>query len=152
MSEKAFKQIGLWIDHNKAHIIGYDEGHVKLIETVESPVEALKREAGEGNDSTRFTSNNNHTSNNEYKKHNVSQNELKEYFKILENKLHPYEDILLFGPGTAKEQIRNRLREIKSFDKKWLSIQKSDRLTENQLLAFVRDFYKDEFPSISPGF
>lgn len=148
MDEKTFKQLGLWIDHNKAMLIGYQDGQASLIETVESPVEALKRDAGEGNDSTRFTPNNNHTSNNEHKKHNISQNELRDYFKILESKLQPYEDILIFGPGTAKEQIRNRLRELKSFDNKWISIQKSDKLTENQLLAFVRDFYKNESPAV----
>jgi hypothetical protein len=148
MSENSIKQIGLWIDHNKAMVIGYEDGNATLLETVESPVEAIKRQEGEGNDSTRFTSNNNHTSNNEHRKHNISQNELKEYFKILEAKLQPFEDILIFGPGTAKEQIRNRLREIKSFDNKWLSVQKSDKLTENQLLAFVRDFYKNESPAV----
>ncbi|TVP51913.1 MAG: hypothetical protein EA341_04185 [Mongoliibacter sp.] len=148
MSENSIKQIGLWIDHNKAMLIGYEDGNATLLETVESPVEAMKRQEGEGNDSTRFTTNNNHTSNNEHRKHNISQNELKEYFKILEAKLQPFEDILIFGPGTAKEQIRNRLREIKSFDNKWLSVQKSDKLTENQLLAFVRDFYKNESPAV----
>lgn len=148
MSTNSFKQIGLWIDHNKAHIIGYENGNVEILETVESPVEARKRQDGEGNDSTRFTPNNNHTSNNEHRKNNISQNELKEYFKILESKLQPFDDILIFGPGTAREQIKNWLREIKSFDNKWLSVQKSDKLTDNQLLAFVRDFYKNESPAV----
>ncbi|PRY86941.1 hypothetical protein [Mongoliibacter ruber] len=148
MSGNGFKQIGLWIDFNKAHIIGYQDGSVEILETVESPVESLRRQDGEGNDSTKFTSNNNHTSNNEYRKNNISQNELKEYFKILESKLQPFDDILIFGPGTAREQIKNRLREIKSFDSKWISVQKSDKLTDNQLLAFVRDFYKNESPAV----
>jgi len=52
----------------------------------------------------------------------------------------------LFGPGTAKEQLRNRLRDNKSFGGKWLSVQPSDKLTDNQLLAFVREFYDSSTP------
>ena len=65
---------------------------------------------------------------------------------MMETKLHSFDDILLFGPGVAKEQMRNRLRENKSFDGKWLSVQTSDKLTEKQLLAFVRDFYVNSNP------
>jgi hypothetical protein len=43
-----------------------------------------------------------------------------------------------------KEKLKNRLKENKSFDGKWLSVESSDKLTDNQLLAFVRDFYKKE--------
>jgi hypothetical protein len=60
--------------------------------------------------------------------------------------LAAYDDILIFGPGVAKEQFRNRLRENKGFSDKWLSLQSSDKLTENQLLAYVRDFYKESNP------
>ncbi len=40
--------------------------------------------------------------------------------------------------------MKNRLREKKAFEGKWLSVERSDKLTENQLLAFVREFYKRE--------
>jgi len=142
MENRSFKQIGVWMDHSKALIVGHDNGSATLLETVDSPYERIIREPGEGDDKTRFTGNSEHSSNNEYRKNNTSQNELNEYFKMLEGKVKMYDDILLFGPSTAKEQFRNRLRENKSFDGKWLSVQPADKMTENQLLAFVRDFYK----------
>ena len=142
MENRSFKQIGVWMDHSKAMIVGHENGSATLLESVDSPYERIVREPGEGDDRTRFKGNSEHSSNNEYRKNNISQNELNEYFKMLEGKVRMYDDILLFGPSTAKEQFRNRLRENKSFDGKWLSVQPADKMTENQLLAFVRDFYK----------
>jgi hypothetical protein len=146
MSENSFKQVGVWIDHSKAQLIGYHNGNAEIIETIESPYESIRRVEGEANDMTRFSPNPEHTSNNEHKKNNISQNELNEYFKLMEGKLHRFDDILLFGPGTAKEQLRNRLRENKSYNGKWFSVQSSNKLTDNQLLAYVRDFYKNALP------
>lgn len=140
------KQVGLWMDQSKAQVVEYSNGTAVLVENIDSPVESIKRIEGEVKDTTRFTSNTEHTSNNEHKKHNIAQKELNEYFRILENKLAAYDDILIFGPGIVKEQFRNRLRENKGFSEKWLSVQTSDKLTENQLLAFVRDFYKESNP------
>ncbi|MFL0684240.1 MAG: hypothetical protein ACK4SF_20120 [Algoriphagus aquaeductus] len=139
-----YKQIGVWIDHSKAHLIGFKSGQAKLLETVDSPYESIKRIDGEGKDMTRFSPNPEHASNNEHKKHNTTQNEINEYLRMMEHRLQPFEDILLFGPGTMKEKLKNRLKENKSFDGKWLSVESSDKLTDNQLLAFVRDFYKKE--------
>ena len=139
-----YKQIGVWIDHSKAHLIGFKSGQAKLLETVDSPYESINRIDGEGKDMTRFSPNPEHASNNEHKKHNTTQNEINEYLRMMEHRLQPFEDILLFGPGTMKEKLKNRLKENKSFDGKWLSVESSDKLTDNQLLAFVRDFYKKE--------
>lgn len=139
-----YKQVGVWIDHSKAHLIGFKSGQVRLLETVESPFESVKRVEGEGSDLSRFSPNPEHSSNNEHKKHHIAQNEINEYLRMMEQKLAGFEDILLFGPGTMKERVKNRLREKKAFDGKWLSVEPSDKLTENQLLAFVREFYKKE--------
>jgi stalled ribosome rescue protein Dom34 len=146
MKNNHARQVGLWMDHSKAHVVEYSNGAAVLVENIDSPVESIKRIEGEVKDTTRFTSSSEHSSNNEHKKHNIAQKELNEYFRILENKLSAYDDILIFGPGVAKEQFRNRLRDNKGFSDKWLSLQSSDKLTENQLLAFVRDFYKESNP------
>lgn len=140
------KQVGIWIDKYKAQFIAYSDGNVSLIETVESPLESRRRIDGEGSDKTRFSTNNEHVSNNEYRKNNISQNELNDFFKILEDKVKTYDDILLFGPGKVKEQFRNRIKEHKLFKDKWLALESSDQLTEKQLLAFVRTFYKNSNP------
>lgn len=140
------RQVGLWMDQSKAQLVEFNNGAAVIVENIDSPIENLKRIDGEGKDTTRFSPNNEHISNNEHKKHNIAQKELNEYFRILETKLAAYDDILIFGPGVVKEQFRNKLRENKGFSDKWLSVQTSDKLTENQLLAFVRDFYIESNP------
>jgi hypothetical protein len=143
MDLKSYKQIGVWMDHSKAYIIGHQKGVARLIETVDSPFERIKRQEGEASDHTRFSPNPAFTSNNENRKNNISKNELDEYFKVLENKLSGYEEILLLGPGTAKDQFKNRLTKSKSFSVNRLALKDCDRLTGNQLLAYVQEFYKD---------
>lgn len=142
MINKDFKSVGIWLDQSKAHFIGYDEGEAIFIESLISPHERIKREEGEVNDTARFSPNPSVLSTNEYRKNNIAQNELNEYFKMLEEKISKFDDIFLFGPGTAKDQFKNRLADNKAFSKKWVSVQNADKMTDNQLLAFVRDFYK----------
>ena len=142
MKTKVTKQIGVWLNHSQAHFLGYKAESAFFIETVESPYESIIRVGGEGNDKTRFSSNTERGSNNEKRKHNIVQNELDEYFSILEAKLEIYQEILLFGPGTAKEELFNHLSENKIFKGKHIAVKSSDKLTENQMLSYVLDFFK----------
>ncbi len=138
--KKETKQAALWLDHSQAHLFGYREGESYLIETIESPLERKPRIEGEGNDTTRFGAN--YYSNNEDRKHNKMQNELASFFSELEGKLKDFDEILLFGPTNAKEQLFNRLSENKSYVSKTFSVESVGKLTENQTLAYVRDFFK----------
>jgi len=142
LKTKETNQIGVWLNHSQAHFIGHKAESAFFIETIDSPYESIIREEGEGNDKTRFSSNTERGSNNEKRKHNIIQNELDEYFKILEGKLESYQEILLFGPGTAKEELFNRLSENKLFKGKNIEVKSSDKLTENQMLSYVLDFFK----------
>lgn len=142
MKTKAAYQIGVWLNHSQAHFIGYKAESAFFIETIDSRYERVIREEGEGNDKTRFSTDSERGSNNEKRKHNIVQNELDEYFEILEDKLESFKEILLFGPGTAKEELFNRLSENKVFKGKDIAVKSSDKLTENQMLSYVLDFFK----------
>ncbi len=133
------KQAAVWLDHSTAHIIGFENGESFLIETIESPYDRKPRVEGEGSDVTRFG--NAYVSNNEDRKHNRLQNELDAYFKELEGKLKDYTEILLYGPTNAKDQLRNRLSENKAFADRSIAVESVGTLTQNQIMAFVRDFY-----------
>jgi len=142
LNTKVTKQIGVWLNHSQAHFIGYKAESAFFIETIDSSYESIIREEGEGSDKTRFSSNTEQGSNNEKRKHNIVQNELDEYFNILEGNLESSQEILLFGPGTAKEELFNRLSENKLFKGKDIEVKSSDKLTENQMLSRVLDFFK----------
>ncbi len=109
------KQVGVWMDQAKAYLIGVQEGNAYLLEIVASNISRLKREDGEDDDKTRFSSNPQQSSPNEYKKNQVKTNELHGYFKKLQSKLNNFEDILILGPGTVKDQFFNELLVSQAF-------------------------------------
>lgn len=109
------KQIAVCLNLSKAQFIGESDGNFRFLEEVISPYKKIKREEGEGSNKTRFGSLPLFGSNNEKTNHNISQNELKIYIKMLENKLLTYDEILIFGHGKAKDQLNNHLLESKHF-------------------------------------
>lgn len=143
--EKA-TQLGVWIDYGQAILIGYADGAAWEMDRIVSSSFKGHREEGEGIDSNRFTTNHTHTSNNEYRKHQSEQHETSDYLKQLEQELVRFREVLIFGPGKAKEQLRNRLKENKAFRSAWVAVENSDKMTPNQLLAFVRDFFRQNEP------
>ena len=136
------KQVGVWMDYFQAYFIEYDSINAVIVEAIKAPYESRLREKGETDDKTRFSSNPRHSSPNEYSKQNIEREELKGYFKILENKLVAYRDILLFGPGTARDQFFNQISENNFLEGKRITVQISDKLTENQMVAFVEDYFE----------
>jgi stalled ribosome rescue protein Dom34 len=81
-------------------------------------------------------------SNNEFKKNRIEENDLQAYYKSLAEKLEGYDEILLFGPGEAKKQFKNVAEQLHVFQNKVLHVETSDKLTSNQLLEFVREYFK----------
>ncbi len=141
MTKNTSTQLGVWLDQSKAYLVVYYKGKASFLEEVESPYDRKFREEGEGSDHTRFGPSLPYTSNNENKKHNIAKNEMKAYFSSLEDKLLGYDDILLLGPGTAKDRLRKRLAENNAFSTTRVFIKTSDKMTENQLLAYIREFF-----------
>jgi len=141
METYSTKQVGVWLDQAKAYLIGMQEGNAFLMEIIESKIPRLKREEGESDDKTRFSSDSQHSSSNEFKKNQIKTNELKSYFRKLQNKLKDFEDILIIGPGTIKDQFFNALMENQEYDGKSIEVQTKGKFSENQLMAYINDFF-----------
>ena len=135
------KTAGVFLDQSKAEIISFEGGVAAFMESVISDYGGRERFDGEGNDDTRFTSDPYHGSNNEFKKHRIEENELKAYFKFLAEKLNGFDRILLFGPGEGKKQFSNYVADLNTFKGKQIFVESSDKMTTNQLLEFVREYY-----------
>lgn len=137
-------QVGVWMDHAQAYFIEYDGINAVIVDAIEAPAVSLLREKGETDDKTRFSANPQHSSPspNEYNKQNIEQEELKQYFKMLKKNLSGYRDILLFGPGTAKDKFFNRISDDNFLEGKRISVQITDKLTENQMVALVEDYFE----------
>lgn len=134
---KDVKEIGVWMDHSKAKFITHQPLN-EHIQTLHSEHDIMPREDGKGADGSR---NGTHASNNEYHKHNKENEQLHRYYTQLSSLLEQYDNILLFGPTKAKEELKNILNENKKFAAKKICVESSDEMTNHQLLAFVREHF-----------
>ncbi len=75
--------------------------------------------------------------------HNKEQGEQLEYYhKILKGIIN-YDQVLLFGPTDAKNELRTILKADHAFDNITIEILQTDKMSENQLLAFVRKHFAE---------
>lgn len=78
----------------------------------------------------------------EHSMNNAKQTDTAKYFKTVSASLLPYDEILLFGPGKSQEQFHNFLKEDAQFNTKKITVDSADHLTDPQMIAKVRDFFK----------
>ena len=118
---KTTKHLGIWMDNSTAHVI--ESGQ----ETVETNAIYLKHEQGSGS--------------NENLMHNREQRLQTEYYKDLSEFIKNYEEVILFGPTNAKVELMNILKEDQHFSKIKIDVKSADKMTYNQQLAFVKDYF-----------
>ena len=135
---KVDKKIGLWLDHSSAHFIDMSKGPA-IVETAYSDRETNVRTEGEGADGA--LPGNNRAANNENHKHNRERMVMEEYYHLLADRLQGYDNIYLFGPTTAKDELHNHLKYDKHFAHKTITVAAADPLSENQMVAAVKRFF-----------
>lgn len=131
------KQIGVFMDHSGATLLTPDSIQEKIISSgIAHPI----RTDGEGGDGTQLG--NYRSTNNETHKHNKEQNQLHVYFKNLVEHLKPFDEILILGPTTARDEFHNYFQKEKLLHEKMIVIEKSNYLSENQLREKIINFFK----------
>jgi stalled ribosome rescue protein Dom34 len=83
-----------------------------------------------------------HGGGSEHTLNNAKQSDSLKYYKSLANLLLNYDEILVFGPGKSQEQFQNHLQADTQFKNKEISIESEGYLTDRQVIAKVRDFFK----------
>ena len=73
--------------------------------------------------------------------HHKEQHEEAAYYKIIGEAIKNYDEALLFGPTEAKNEMYNTIKNDQQFKKIKLHLKQTDKLTENQQHAFVKDFF-----------
>jgi len=119
-------KVAIYLDHYRADVFEYSE-HAELIQTIESEFNAVEKKKvllkGESH------------------MHHKEQDLQKKFYETLKKKLVKYNSILLFGTTTAKTELYHVLQADNSFVSKDIILKNTDRLTENQKVAFINDFY-----------
>jgi stalled ribosome rescue protein Dom34 len=131
------KNIGLWIDRKQAFIVR--EGAEKP-EVIVSKVEPRIRYSG----GTRIGGQYNQRVDSELRYNDRFQHQLREYYQSVIAAIRDAENILIFGPGEAKLELEREIQKFKPLAKKLLKVETADKMTEKQIVAYVRDFYKEK--------
>lgn len=132
------KHIGIWIDKSEAKIITLENGKERL-ETVKSEVEDFNIGGGSGTSQkggpqdvvqdSRYL---------EREKH-----QLRDFFDNLVKYIEVADVVVIFGPAEAGIKFKKEL-EVKHhlLVSKVKAVERADSMTENQLIAWVRDYFK----------
>lgn len=74
--------------------------------------------------------------------HIKEQHQQSSYYKKLSDIIKNYQEVVLFGPTDAKSELLNLLKADHLFENIKIEIIDSDKMTENQMQAFVREYFK----------
>jgi hypothetical protein len=129
---------GVWMDFSHAVFVDpYSTDPV--FEVLSSLNSAHERKRGEETSKTSFQAG--QISNNEFSVHQKEIHDKKHYFKSIADRLKQYDEIFFFGPTDASRLLFMQLQEMPEFKNKKLSWERSDKMTDNQLLARVKKHF-----------
>jgi len=133
---------GLWIDHREAVIVMLsDKGQETT--RVKSLVEKQLRRSGEpekGSFAAQEVSRDD-------SRERQYQGELARYYDTVISNLRTADEILIFGPGEAKAELKKRLEKAKSTPR-ILTLETDDKMTEPQIVAHVRQHFQPLAPRV----
>jgi stalled ribosome rescue protein Dom34 len=75
--------------------------------------------------------------------HNTKQQDQAKYYREIASVIKEYDHVLLFGASNAKLELFNSLKEDKHFDGIKIDLRSTDKMTEKQEYAFVRDYFSN---------
>ena len=121
-------KVGIWIDHKKAVVVSASADGVTT-KTLESEVEAHPRYAGQQDGGG------------EKKYEERHSQDLDRYYDEITRQLTDADELLIFGPGEAKVELKERLRRSKTHSERTIAIETTDKLTDPQIVAKVKEHF-----------
>ncbi len=145
------KQTGIWLDLRNAYIIDLlskeEEGSSTSVRHLVSGIEESAATGGtrsktpwgpQGGDNQRSAQERRH-------------HEEKHFFEKIIAALDPDTDeLVLFGPSEAKDGLLNDMETHKHFHPKVKGVESADQMTQHQMEAWVRDYFKHPAPRHLP--
>ncbi|MDI1255463.1 MAG: hypothetical protein PSV16_05130 [Flavobacterium sp.] len=124
---KAIKKIGICMDHANANLIEFSD-EVKPTKTISADFDNQDKEET--------------LQRSESEMHNKQQHKQIAYYKTLAHIIRDFDEVVLFGPTSAKSELLNFLRKDHLFDTIKIEVLNTDKITDNQQHAFVREYFK----------
>jgi hypothetical protein len=123
---KKNKHLGIWMDHSTAHLMELTNDTI-VTTLIESEFTHEDKEHSLGRSENLM--------------HNKEQHLLLGYYKKLEDAIKDYEEVVLFGPTTAKNELLNLMNVDHHFENIKIEIKHADKMTTNQQHAFVKGYF-----------
>jgi len=126
--------IGLWIDHKQAFLIWHDR---KKVEVIPSNLEPRIHFSG----GTRIGGKYNQSVDSELRHNDRYNNQLSKYYEKVILTIQNADSIFIMGPGEAKLELEKKIKNNKELLKKLLKVETADKMTRNQMVAYVKEFF-----------
>ena len=123
---KTKKLLGIWMDHSIAHSMEFKNNMI-VSETIEADSFIRDDEGINWKDESLIR--------------NKEQIDLSNYFEKLVGVIKDFDEVLLFGPTEAKTELFNQIDNIHNLDMIKITMKTTDKMTENQRRAYVREFF-----------
>lgn len=132
------RKTGIWMDKEKAYVVTLN-GSTETFKRLFSEIDFFNPKGG-SRSKTRWGPQD-VVQDSKYLEREKHQ--LKTYFKKVVDMIKKADAITLFGPADTAEKFRKELEENHVLlSNKIKAVNKTDSMTENQVKAWVRDFYK----------
>jgi hypothetical protein len=122
------KKVGIWLDHKTAVMVSATAGSVTT-RTTESEIGAHPRYSGQEG------------ARGEKKYEQRHSEQLDRYYDDIISQLGLPEALLIFGPGEAKLELKERLSRSKALSRCIVDLETADKLTDPQIVAKVKDHF-----------
>ena len=129
------RNAGLWIDHKEAVIVFT----AASADSADSAEETKRMESGMEKH-VRYSGRAASEGVAEDRRDQKHATELDQYYDDVIAQLKDAKSILIFGPGEAKGEFKKRL-EHKGADERIVGVETTDKMTDNQIAAKVREHY-----------
>ena len=120
------RKLGIWMDHSNAYLM--ELANDIIVQRVVSELT---------NHETEF---------NFYKGekliHKKEQHLQLSYYKKIGDIIKKYQEVVLFGPTDAKNELLNQIKTDHLFEGIKIEVKNSDKMTEAQMQLFVTDYFK----------
>jgi hypothetical protein len=124
---KNIRQLGIWMDHSNAYLMEFTNDSILTNRVVSE----FSKQGAELN---------------HYKGekliHKKEQHLQLDYYKKIGDIIRMYQEVVLFGPTDAKNELLNMVKTDHLFNEIKIEVENSDKMTESQMHTFVRDYFK----------
>lgn len=137
------KQMGVWIDKEKAILISLTE-EGESIHKIESEVETRVRFTGEKKGFHRLGG---MLANPIKRKTERQKHQLHNYFKQIIKNIKDANEILILGPAETKKWLEKELKKNNDhIARKVRGVKSADYISENQIIEKVKKFFAEQKP------